>query len=442
MKIALLVSLVTLISTSGYSGPREYEFLHLEQTQNIKGIYRSGVFDSQLPPEFRSDNQVKFRLPYFLIPVESPELRQINAGGPLPAALVNFQFVTQGGVRYFKHIVHPAVLSHYLEKLESKFRLVSGEESEFLAAPTASDRTLVVLDPPGANYMVKLSLPLEINHRNRTLYPTEIRRGVWLTEVFGDIFVRNPSLSNSFFIFTEPYGAYLKVDNDVFAGVIYREFSQEVYEKGKKVVPLFSLLSIDKETGKPVFFKYMTPGETPWGFFSRNILSPLLEILNVVTYKEGISLEWHSQNLVAEIDTVNNRLTRRYGYRDLGSTHLDFYSIRNQQKLIPRFEMIGDAERELGGAYSKRTEREWLYFFLKEQVFDLFFIQMAAHGIITRDERENFKKKAWVSVVQNHLKNYKGGQAKIDQREPFADVFAEVLARQVVGKIACAMLLN
>jgi hypothetical protein len=441
-KFVLLFLLVSLFSSFGHSGPRENEFLHSEQNQNIKEIYRKGVFDSELPPEYQSDTQAKFRLPYFLIPVNSPEFRQIGGEGTIPPALAEFQFVNVGDTRYFKHVVHPAVLDQYLEKFAGKFKLVSGEKSEFLVAPTASDRTLVVLEPAEANYMAKLSLPLEINHRNRTLYPTEIRRGVWLTQVFKDIFARTPSLEKHFFIFGEPYGTYLKVNDEVLGGIVFREFSADVYAEGKKVIPLFSLLSIDKETGKPVFFKYMSPGETPWGFFRRSVLGPLIEILNIVTYKEGVSLEWHSQNLMVEIDTINNRMTGRYGYRDLGSTHLDFYSIRNQQKKIPRFEMIGDAERELGGAYSKRTEREWLYFFMKEQVFDLFFIQMAAHGIITRDEREIFKKKGWGSLVQNHLKNYQGGQAKIDTREPFVDVFAEVLARHAPGKTTCSRLLQ
>jgi hypothetical protein len=426
MNVAGFLLLFALfLSSSLFAGPREEVFVHHEQNDNIKEIYKQGVFDTELPEKYQSDQQASFRLPYFLIPLDSPELRQVQIDA-MPADIARLQVIEKKGKKFFKYLVHPAVLNYHKEKFGGKFDSVSQNKSEFLASPTASERTLVLVEPASAHYMVKLNLPLKINHRDRTMYPTEIKRGVWLTAAFHDVFAKNPDLKNKFFIFDESFGVYPKVNGEALGGIVFREFSPDFYEPNKEVMPLFTLLALNPATQKPLFFDYMKPGQDPWLWFEGSVLNPFLEIINKVTYEEAFSLELHSQNVVVKVDTAKKQIDS-YGYRDLGSTHLDFFTLNATHMAIPRLEMVQDAKRELGGAYAKKTELEWLKYFFKNQISDLFFIQMAAHGLITREQREAYKKKAWDKVVENHQSHYQGG-TYADPLGAFDEIFDKVLA--------------
>jgi len=434
-RLAWFLMILNLVfSFLAFAGPQEELFVHHEQNDNIKDIYRTGVFDTQLPEQYQSDHQARFHVPYFLIPLDSPELRQVKAGG-IPANIAHHHVIEKNGVKYFKYLVHPAVLDYHKEKFAKKFTFVPDSQSEFLAAPTASERSLVLVEPYNVDYMVKVNLPLEINHRDRTMYPTEIKRGVWLTKVFRDMFERRPDIKKKFFVFDESFGAYPKVNGEALGGMIFREFPKDFYTEGTEVMPLFTLLALNPKTGKPLFFDFIKKGEDPWNWFEKSVLNPFKEIINTVTYEEGISLELHSQNVVVQVDTKNKTLTGRYGYRDLGSTHLDFYTLYATQSPVPYLDMIQDPKRELGGAYAKKTELEWLNYFFKRQISDLFFIQMAAHGLITREEREIYKKKAWQEIIVNHKEHYLGNLSERGETKAFDDVFEDVL--KILPHLSC-----
>jgi hypothetical protein len=48
-------------------------------------------------------------------------------------------------------------------------------------------------------------------------------------------------------------------------------------------------------------------------------------------------------------------------------------------------------------------------------VSDLFFIEMAAHGLISKEKREEYKQRSWELVVDHHNKNYSPYKGTFEQ---------------------------
>lgn len=387
-------------------------FVLYEQTRNIKDIYKDGVFQNGLPTEYQAASQVTFRLPYFIFEMGT-EWFQTAQIEKVPDFIAKYHVIQgEDGKSYFKFPVHPVAVQDYKSKLVGvPYRFVEAADSEFLVSPTASERTLVrnlEETTPGGSYMIKVSLPVEINNRARVVYPTEMKRGVWFSQQLGGYFA---SAKDYFFFFRDPFGAYPRGKKEALGATVFREFPPEFYASGRRVVPLFSFLAKD-EKGKPLFLRSMPPHantEIAWSWFTQQVLEPLLAATRHVSYEKGMGMQLHSQNLTIELTADLSRTTGRFGYRDLGGSFFDLPGALVKGQELPSFDTVRDFQRELGLSYFKGNSLlDWTHFFLKSQVSDLFAIQMAAHGVISRDLRERWKRAAWELMVADYNTTYRG----------------------------------
>lgn len=387
-------------------------FVLFEQTRNIKEIYKDGVFQNDLPREYQAANQVTFRLPYFIFEMGTAwfQTAQIAA---MPDFITKYHIIKgEGGRSYFKFPVHPVATEDYKSKLGGvSYRFVEAADSEFLVSPTASERTLIrnlEETDPGGSYMIKVSLPLQINNRPRVVYPTEMKRGIWFSQQLDSYLA---SAKDFLFFFRDTFGAYPRGEDNALGATVFREFPAEFYASGRRVVPLFSFLAKD-ETGKPLFMRSMpteASDEAKWSWFSKQVLEPLLAATRHISYERGMGMQLHSQNLTIELTADLSRSSGRFGYRDLGGSFFDLPGALVKDSALPSFDTIRDLQRELGLAYFKGNSLlDWTHYFLKNQVSDLFAIQMAAHGAITKDVREQWKRAAWDLMVEDYKNSYFG----------------------------------
>jgi hypothetical protein len=390
-------------------------FVHFEQKRNIKNIYKDGVFQSDMPEEFRAENGRSFTLPYFMINSKSQFFSVQSMDERIPAFIADHHYVKDSnGGTLFKFPVHPIAVEYYREALKgTEYTFVPAEKSEFLVTATASERTLVrnLEDrEPGGSYMIKVSLPIEINNRSRELYPTELKRGLWFSKRLTDDF---SDALESFFFFLEPYGAYPRSsDGRALGATVFRTFPEEFYESGTRTIPLFSYLAED-ETGKPLFFKSIPAAATKqsetdiWNWYVVTILRKFLDRIKAVSYEMGIGLQLHSQNTLIELDESLSKPTGRFGYRDLGGAFYDLPGALVLDKRLPDLSSVRDIQRETGLAYFKGSSLlDWTLFFFKKQISDLFIIQMSSHGLATKKTRDYWKALSWKLAVDDYRGSY------------------------------------
>jgi hypothetical protein len=392
-------------------------FIEFEQKRNIKNIYRDGVFQSDLPAEFRAESGNSFALPYFMIDMKSQFFVAQSMNEQTPSFISKHHIVSDvSGNAIFKFPIHPIAVEYYKRMLEgTEYVFVPADKSEFVVTATASERTLIrnLEDKePGGSYMIKVSLPIEINNRSRELYPTELKRGLWFSKRLSDDF--SPALK-SFFFFLEPFGAYPRAaDGRALSATVFRTFPEEFYETRTRTIPMFSYLA-EEETGKPLFFKSIPAratklGETEvWNWYVLTILRTFLDRIKAVTYGMGIGLQLHSQNTLIELDASLTKPTGRFGYRDLGGAFYDLPGALVLDKKLPDLSSVRDIQREIGLAYFKGSSLlDWTLFFFKKQISDLFIIQMASHGLATSKTRDYWKALAWKLAVDDYRSSYKG----------------------------------
>lgn len=391
-------------------------FIEFEQKRNIKDIYRDGVFQNDMPVEFRAETGRSFALPYLLINTGSKILATQSVSEQTPGFISKHHIVadTSGG-SLFKFPIHPIAVEYYREMLKgTEYTFVPSDDSEFVVTPTASERTLIrnlEEREPGGSYMIKVSLPIAINNRSRELYPTEMKRGIWFSKRLSDDF---GGALKSFFFFLEPYGAYPRtVEGRALAATVFRTFPDEFYDSGTRTIPMFSYLAAD-ETAKPLFFKSIPDSVTKagenevWNWYLVTILRSLLDRIKAVSYEMGIGLQLHSQNTLIELDASLSKPTGRFGYRDLGGSFYDLPGALVLDRKLPDFSTVQDIQREIGLAYFKGNSLlDWTLFFFKKQVSDLFIIQMASHGLVGKNTRDRWKGLAWKLAIDDYRGAYK-----------------------------------
>ncbi|MCK5073898.1 MAG: hypothetical protein KAQ98_10765 [Bacteriovoracaceae bacterium] len=384
------------------------DLIDYEQTRNIKEIYQKGVFDSSLPKQFSADSRAIFKVPYYLIPETNNSLERLESVNISDNIKKHYSLIIDGK-KYFRFPVHPTAINYY-QSVFKDAQFVDANESTIIAIPTSSDRTLLMVDsafPDASVHMAKLSIPLEINNNQRAVWQQEIRRSIYMTNIIEQSDIKNKGKMG--FVFPETYGCFPKKDKNL-GGFIVREIPSKFYDKSNRYVPMFSFLSTESSTQKPLFFRYMSKHDKqmPYKWLKKNIIDNINNIIDEWHVKKGITFEMHSQNLLIQINEQDRKLTGKFAYRDLGGAIFDIVQRTSRGLDISLDKIIlDDLKTKLSMNQSFVSVRD----FYKKQIVDLFIIQMASHGLITREERELMKKQADVNIRQHLQRSLLGDRA-------------------------------
>jgi hypothetical protein len=373
---------------------RMAKWMEDEQTLNITGLYKSGVFDSELDHIYSATDRAIFRLPYFWVPVDSPKIHLALAEG-IPPALHDFYFQVHGGKPCFRFLAHPTGYANYAEIFAGTATAVPAGKSSLVFVPGASERSgwLVDLDHPTANFQfAKVSIPKRINDSNRTVKPAEVERSVAMTNWIRRSEAENPS--HTLTVMAEPLGAYVTGESSTAGGFLVREIND--LPEYSREMGVMSFLGEDAVTGEPFFFRFLSESDRvdPWPWFEKNIVAPVSAIIPDWHTGRGITFEMHSQNLVIEIGRAKAKPTFRFVYRDLGGVLPDLKKIMADH--IPLTVPAREAEfRTLYQTYfSESLQSDSIEKFVKRQVTDLFAIQFKKYGLIGAERREEIKRLA------------------------------------------------
>lgn len=284
-----------------------HRLIEFEQNLNdrIENLQKfATINDVTIDPLYRPEAHAVFKLWTVLVPEN--ELTIINTNG----FDLNSRFVVEkDGVRYYKFIIHPLSRNAFLQHLpEGKYHW----QKEFEAMALASYRSLVAWNPkePDKPFQIKVSLDSVIGSNSRMLSRRQIEWAATTSYLINSL-NRDEYAKQGILFLDEPVGIYLK--NFQF-GYSLRE---PITAPGNvEYIPMFSLYA--RSRGQPSLLAQMIQrsGLPPREYVRRYIILPMVSHIFHLAFSEGIYMEAHEQNTLAEVR--DGQLTGRFMYRDLG----------------------------------------------------------------------------------------------------------------------------
>jgi len=226
-------------STTSALPPGVANLIEAEQNQLVldRQVDRSKIRarNSDVPKEFQPEPGKQITLESYWIP--ESKLHGIEGDGFSPG-LQKLFVRNNNGVKEYRLLVHPLNRDFYAS-------LVEGAEKgeEFLAMPTASNRSLVAWMPGKESqpFVAKVSLDRSIGGTERNLKSSEVASSIGVNNVLTKA---RKDFPDSFQFMPETFGVYPKGTET--GGMIIREFPPEMLSGKEKFVPLFSLYGGDK----------------------------------------------------------------------------------------------------------------------------------------------------------------------------------------------------
>lgn len=411
--------------------PQVAEHLHTEHLLHVKGLdskgegltWHTAKFSTDMNPAFNPEAVVEgsshggfqMKMGYFIIPKEKINLIQ----APCLSMGAFKEVDAEEGYRFF---VHPEAYDHFRSlHQEGEIRWVSPENSEYVATPTSSYRSLAirkVVDEKGELRPAKDSIPFvvkvgvggEVLGSDRWLSINEVERSVQSQTAFDGMKKKkfNGSMraghdASELLIFPESLGMALSgiesyppkgssSDLAKASGVIIREFPRELLEGKCRIVSMAALMSAEKikpanasvtQMAKdrddfeklPLIYQVMEAtikagrAKSSADFVEKFLIKGYIDAIEAVTFQEGMTLEPHSQNLCM---VLNPDLTPRgFAYRDHGGIWIDAATRGLQGKSMKAFHRKngdGNAIFKTKGAISKGYIGSFSWFY-RYQVF-------------------------------------------------------------------------
>lgn len=345
----------------------------------------TGGMDPQFNPEalFPGAKQVgiQIKLPYFIIPKE--DMNAIEAKSLLPK--IKDEVVVSDGnkqVVAYRFFVHPEAFKQF-EVLFTipTIKYVSPTDSEFIATPSSSYRSMVVRKvikddkgeykpaPNSIPYIVKVGVSGEVLGSDRWLSVGEIERSVAVQNALDNMpestFTGN---GMKMYFFEESMGYYIpenKIEgyppkgSSKNSGILIRQFPKELLDNKVQIFSFGSLMSTERLKPEnagvgysdkkdpdlnrlPLIFEVLHANiaskqiKSTKEFFEKYMINGYLGAIEGVQFKEGLTIEPHSQNLNLVVD--NNLKPIGFAYRDHGGVRIDFTSRALRDQDIFQFE--------------------------------------------------------------------------------------------------------
>jgi hypothetical protein len=277
------------------------KYLYLERRVNEGTQTYSAMSQySELPEVYQPrSQQPTFSLPVIQIPRGKVVVHLAN---PAPALLR--QFVHKDSVSF---CIHPAILGNRdIPHMGALVQMPS--EVPLLASPTASSRSVVVIDLVKSPYCVKLHCPYKISRFVRTLGPKVIAHSIAVSRELEQI--QHPR----FAILPESIGCSLAGTGGKNGwGFIVRELTPRPHApEARRLIPCFSMYGKDSNHPHepPLLVKLIEQsGKNPETYVLQEVMFPIIECFLTAFKEKGILMESHGQNTLLEMDH-NSRITR------------------------------------------------------------------------------------------------------------------------------------
>lgn len=266
------------------------DYLHMERYVNAGSP--SGfdeIHTTSLPTKAKGRN-----VSFHLIGVSFPNNVSVQEFGIKPQFADNWQMLVHPDMIY--NIVNNELFSAY-----SSINL-----NALLVAPTASSRTVKILDDSG--WFVKLNYRGLIGRVDRTIGKDQALSAIEVS----DIIVRaidSGQLPRTFFFMREPFSRVVELKEGETTyqwGMVFREPLQYPNRlEVKYLIPAFSFFSEDeKSKGDPTILTQLITRQTKSveDFLFEDIISPIYEGYFQLLLKCGLQLECHAQNTLFAID--------------------------------------------------------------------------------------------------------------------------------------------
>lgn len=346
------------------------EFLNEEQNLHNKDLWGKNAFASKLNPKYVPEANPKFALPYFLIP--APDAKFIFSTH-FNTKLGDQLYMMISGIKYFKFFVHPESEVHY-NFLKNAYRYIGITESEFMASPTSSYRSLVVWNHKNKNkvpFIAKINLDRNINGRiDHFESANEVERSIANQKAFDQIGRENLDKMN-IKVFPETAGLLfnqrLEESPVKLGGQLIREIPSEIINGDKKWLSFFALMSPNHRPLPLIMEVIKQSGLSSYDFFEKYMINSYLEMFEQMSLKNGINFEPHSQNLAFET-TPELKPTGVWILRDFGGVWIDPVSMATDKGPLNTF--MNNASAARCKLKSGRSNYISSYvFFYKSQVY-------------------------------------------------------------------------
>lgn len=385
------------------------ELLNEEQNLHNKDLWGKNAFASNINPKYVPEANPKFPLPYYLIPATDAKFMH---SANLDTKVGDQLYMLISGMKYFKLFVHPESEEHY-NFLKNAYRYIGPTETEFMASPTSSYRSLVVWNPNNTNkkpFIAKVSLDKNvIGGIDRLVSQNEVERSIANQRAFDRIGIENLDKMN---IKLFPESAGLIFDRELngapekLGGQIIREIPNEVIDGQKKWLS-FSALMSPNHTPRPLIMDVIKKsGLSSYDFFEEYMIKSYLTMFENLSLKNGMNFEPHSQNLVFET-TPDLKPTGKWVLRDFGGVWSDPIAMaENGGPLDVYMNEASATKYKLRGGRANYISS--YVFFYKRQVFDLMLEQVEKYdSTLTKSKVEELKSKIdkmYLKQINTYLK--------------------------------------
>ncbi|GAB4188547.1 MAG: hypothetical protein Tsb0015_08680 [Simkaniaceae bacterium] len=368
--------------------PKLIEHIESEHLLHVKGVDEKGRglnwheskfttdMDERLNPEAAIKKGQKggfqMRVPYFIIPKKMLALFEAPSLSPSILRELEFQ---KDGKKYYRLFVHPSAFSQFRSLFSSEGIIyIDQQHSQFIGTPTSSYRSWIIRDleniedKSATPFIIKIGVGGSILGSDRWLSPNEIERSVAVQRAFDSMpksHFHGDSLAtgNALILFKETFGLYinsLEKFTDKNSGLLVREIPESLLNDKYRILSFASLMSTEQleaseedlafhfedtpELEKlPLIFKVIANSiqkgvvKTPVEFIEKFFIKAYLQAIENVVFKEGLTLEPHSQNLCLVLD--KDFVPLGFAYRDFGGIWIDLATRGLQQKeIIPFFQ--------------------------------------------------------------------------------------------------------
>ncbi|OUR98674.1 hypothetical protein A9Q84_04480 [Halobacteriovorax marinus] len=364
------------------------KMLYEEQVLHVKGLWGPGAFSTPMNKAYWPESQPKFSIPYYLVPEEEADFikTQTMSGGVLSQITEEID-----GKKYHKLFVHPESYKHY-KFMKPHFKFVGPAESEFMAAPTSSYRSLLLWNKKGGTkpFIAKVTLDTTIiGSISRVVKRREVLRSVANQRAF-EILGRDKLQGMGSDIYPETGGLNLKLTKAYedapkeVGGQIIRELPDEFINGEVHWVSLAAVMSPERKGEPMVMDMIRKSGMSSKEFIDKILIDSYMDMFEKLSFEQGMNFEPHSQNL--SIELKNGAPTGKWVHRDFGGMWPDIIKMVDNGKLQKAYLNFANAEDFyfLGARSNFSTSYA---FFYKRQVFDMLVKEIEKNDpSLTRNE--------------------------------------------------------
>ena len=297
----------------------------LSNLRNILGLFLP-FFRSTgtLAEMYQPKNAQSFELISLLL--KPDEVEQILSSKTISEQEKKISFPQIDGQEWVRFFIHPNERENYKE-LIAKSKV---DPVQWLATPSASPRSLYVQDKERQFpvFIAKTSLSIAMGGASRIIDDERAARSVFMSDMIQNILTKSegklPS-GKTWELLREPVSI---LPDKKSGGYILRTLIPEM--NNEIVLPILALISKRdaSDTWLEELYRYSGyKSKADFAFYE--FVSPLVELHSLFSIQNGITTEFHQQNVLVKIDPITRKI-KGFFVKDMDAHWLDYYLRKNR----------------------------------------------------------------------------------------------------------------